>query len=78
MPKAKLVSTHGLNFEDAMKRLIATPPPKASSKVKQASKPKNPVPLPGTRRTFRAPFTASKLKIKKHRFCNRCFLNGQG
>jgi len=38
MPKAKLVTTHGLGFEDAMKRLIATPPPKAAPKTKQAAK----------------------------------------
>jgi hypothetical protein len=38
MPKAKLVTTHGLGFEDAMKRLIATPPPKASPKGKQPAK----------------------------------------
>jgi hypothetical protein len=38
MPKAKLVTTHGLGFEDAMKRLIATPPPKTSPKAKQSSK----------------------------------------
>ena len=42
MPKAKLVSTHGLGFEAAMKRLIATPPPPTSKKAKQttAKKPK--------------------------------------
>jgi hypothetical protein len=38
MPKAKLVTTHGLGFEAAMKRLIATPPPKASPKAKQPAK----------------------------------------
>lgn len=38
MPKAKLVTTHGLGFEDAMKRLIATPPPKAAPKGKRAAK----------------------------------------
>jgi hypothetical protein len=35
MPKAKLVSTHGLGFEAAMKRLIATPPPPTSKKAKR-------------------------------------------
>jgi len=38
MPKAKPVTTHGLGFEDAMKRLIATPPPKAAQKAKPAAK----------------------------------------
>jgi hypothetical protein len=40
MPKAKLVSTHGLGFEDAMKRLIATPPPakKTAKKSKRAKR----------------------------------------
>jgi hypothetical protein len=37
MPKAKLVTTHGLGFEDAMKRLIATSPPPTSKKAKQAA-----------------------------------------
>jgi hypothetical protein len=35
MPKAKLVTTHGLGFEAAMKRLIATPPPPTSKKAKR-------------------------------------------
>jgi hypothetical protein len=38
LPKAKPVTTHGLGFEDARKRLIATPPPKAAPKGKQAAK----------------------------------------
>jgi hypothetical protein len=38
MPKAKLVSTHGLNFEAAMKVLIATPPMPKQPKPKQAAK----------------------------------------
>jgi hypothetical protein len=38
MPKAKLVSTHGLGFEDAMKVLIATPPMPKQPKPKQSAK----------------------------------------
>jgi hypothetical protein len=43
MPKAKLVTTHGLGFEDAMKRLIATPPPKKPAKqpAKRVKRAKN-------------------------------------
>lgn len=37
MPKAKLVTTHGLGFEAAMKRLIATPPPPTGKKAKRAA-----------------------------------------
>jgi hypothetical protein len=37
MPKAKLVSTHGLGFEAAMKRLIAAPPP-PQKRLKKALK----------------------------------------
>jgi hypothetical protein len=37
MPKANLVTTHGLGFEAAMKRLIATPPPPTSKKAKAAA-----------------------------------------
>jgi hypothetical protein len=40
MPKPKLVSTYGLGFEAAMKRLIATPPPPSSKKAKAAKKAK--------------------------------------
>jgi|GEM_PF-6044318 hypothetical protein len=36
MPKAKLITTHGLGLEAAMKRLIATPPP--SKKAKPTAK----------------------------------------
>ena len=36
MPKTKPITTHGLDFEAAMKRLIATPPPPTSKKGKRA------------------------------------------
>ena len=36
MPKAKLVTTHGLGFEEAMKRFIASPPmPKQPKRAKR-------------------------------------------
>jgi len=43
MPKAKLVTTHGLGFEAAMKRFIASPPmPKrAKQPAKRAKRAKN-------------------------------------
>jgi hypothetical protein len=41
MPKAKLVSTHGLDFEAAMKHFINSPP-----MPKPAKRPKKPAKLP--------------------------------
>jgi len=41
MPKqAEDLRVHGVSFEDAMKRMIATPPPPTSKKSKAAVKPK--------------------------------------
>jgi hypothetical protein len=37
MPKAKLVTTHGLGFEDAMKKFIASSPPPTGKKAKRAN-----------------------------------------
>jgi hypothetical protein len=38
MPNIKPLTTHGLNFEQAMKRMIATPPLPKSKKGKSAAK----------------------------------------
>jgi hypothetical protein len=38
MPKAKLFTTHGLGFEETVRRLIATPPMPKQPKPKQAAK----------------------------------------
>jgi len=34
MPKSVAISAHGLKFEDALKRMLNTPPPPSSKKIK--------------------------------------------
>ena len=38
MPKSVAISAHGLKFEDALKRMLNTPPPPKSEKPKKKIK----------------------------------------
>jgi hypothetical protein len=38
MPKANLVTTNGLGFEDAVRKMLNTPPPPSSKSAKLAAK----------------------------------------
>ncbi|MGD0206916.1 MAG: hypothetical protein ABSC89_04840 [Verrucomicrobiota bacterium] len=42
MPSAIDLRLHGVKFEDAVKRMIATPPPPTSKKAKQEKAAKSP------------------------------------
>jgi hypothetical protein len=63
MPKAEAITTHGLGFEDALRKMLNTPPPPSSKSAKKAAK--KPKRKSKNYRRFSPSFSVLSLRLGK-------------